>query len=88
MELNILVRVPHDTGLRLAEGVCSLAPETSILLWTRCIVVRFSLLWDLGAASTQVNLLGISAPYLLPVHCHNYVIAALASKLLSLVTLD
>ena len=41
------------------------------ILSTRSIVVQFSLLWDHGAASTQVNLLGISAPYyVLPVHCH------------------
>ena len=44
--------------------------ETLITLWTRSIVVQFSLLWDHGAASTRVNLLRISAPYLLPVHCH------------------
>ena len=40
------------------------------ILWTRSNVVQFSLLWDRGAASTQANLLGISAPYLLPVYCH------------------
>ena len=46
-------------------------------------VVQFSLLWDHSAAAAQVNLLRISAPYLLAVHCR-----PLALKLLSLVTLD
>ena len=46
----------------------------------------FSLLWDHGAASTHVNLLGISAPYLLP--ALSYLIAALASNFLSLISLD
>ena len=41
--------------------------KTSILLWTRSIVVQFSLLWDHGAASTQVNLRGISDAIWLPV---------------------
>ena len=61
---------PIDYQKALVTCGAKYIPENFDVLWTRSIVVQCSLLWDHGAANTQANLLEISAPCLIPVHCH------------------